>query len=122
VSGQRHAPAALYPRKGPPVPFVQEAEWAPELVWTQRLDKNSFRLCRGSNLYKTWRYRLPIVVPLSQVNLRRSWLEQVFSQTQLKKEKKIACLITKTNKNQQPVFVGFTTDSCLLDTAVFSFS
>jgi hypothetical protein len=35
VSGQRHAPAALYPReKGPPVPIVQEAGWAPEPVWT----------------------------------------------------------------------------------------
>jgi hypothetical protein len=31
VSGQRHAPAALLPPgKGPPVPIVQEAGWAPE--------------------------------------------------------------------------------------------
>jgi hypothetical protein len=38
VSGQRHAPAALYPPgKGPPVPIVQKAGWAPEPVWTQRL-------------------------------------------------------------------------------------
>jgi hypothetical protein len=38
VSGQRHAPAALLPLgKGPPVPIVQEAGWAPEPVWTQRL-------------------------------------------------------------------------------------
>jgi hypothetical protein len=30
VSGQRHAPAALLPPgKGPPVPIVQEAGWAP---------------------------------------------------------------------------------------------
>jgi hypothetical protein len=28
---------ALAPGKGPPVPIVQEAGWAPELVWTQRL-------------------------------------------------------------------------------------
>jgi hypothetical protein len=40
VSGQRHAPAALYPPgKGPPVPIVQEAGWAPEPVWTQRLEE-----------------------------------------------------------------------------------
>jgi hypothetical protein len=40
VSGQRLAPAALYPRgKGPPVPIVQEAGWAPEPVWTQRLEE-----------------------------------------------------------------------------------
>jgi hypothetical protein len=43
VSGQRHAPAArLPPGKGPPVPIVQEAGWAPELVWTQRLEEKSF--------------------------------------------------------------------------------
>jgi hypothetical protein len=37
VSGQRHAPTALLPPgKGPPVPIVQKAGWAPEPVWTQR--------------------------------------------------------------------------------------
>jgi hypothetical protein len=36
VSGQRHAPAALLPPgKGPPVPIVQEAGWAPEPVCQQ---------------------------------------------------------------------------------------
>jgi hypothetical protein len=35
VSGQRHAPAALCPGIGPPVPIVQEAGWASEPVWTQ---------------------------------------------------------------------------------------
>jgi hypothetical protein len=30
---------ALAPGKGPPVPIVQEAGWAPESVWTQRLQK-----------------------------------------------------------------------------------
>jgi hypothetical protein len=32
----------LPPRKGPPVPIVQEAGWAPEPVWTQRLEEKSF--------------------------------------------------------------------------------
>jgi hypothetical protein len=41
---------ALAPWKGPPVPTVQKAWWAPEPVWTQRLQEKSFRLCRGSNL------------------------------------------------------------------------
>jgi hypothetical protein len=42
VSGQHHAPAALLPPgKGPPVPIVQEAEWAPEPVWTQRIAEKS---------------------------------------------------------------------------------
>jgi hypothetical protein len=27
--------------KEPPVPIVQEAGWAPELVWTQRLEEKS---------------------------------------------------------------------------------
>jgi hypothetical protein len=43
VSGQRHARAAvLPPGKGPPVPIGQEAGWAPESVWTQRLEEKSF--------------------------------------------------------------------------------
>jgi hypothetical protein len=42
MSGQRHAPAALLPPgKGPPVPIVQEAGWASEPVWTQRLEEKS---------------------------------------------------------------------------------
>jgi hypothetical protein len=40
---------ALAPGKGPPLPIVLETEWAPELVWTQRLEEKSFRLCRGLN-------------------------------------------------------------------------
>jgi hypothetical protein len=43
VSGQSHAPAALYPRgNDPSVPIVQEAGWASEPVWTQRLEEKSF--------------------------------------------------------------------------------
>jgi hypothetical protein len=43
VSGQCHVPAVLYPPgKGPPVPIGQEAGWAPEPVWTQRLQEKSF--------------------------------------------------------------------------------
>jgi hypothetical protein len=45
--GERSAPRpgrALPPGKGPPVPIVQEAGWAPEPVWTQRLEEKSFAL------------------------------------------------------------------------------
>jgi hypothetical protein len=48
-SGQRHAPAALYPREGPPVPIVQEAGWAPEPVWTE-VRRKFLCLRRGSNV------------------------------------------------------------------------
>jgi hypothetical protein len=41
---------ALAPGRGPPAPIVQEAGWAPEPVWTHRLEEKSFRLCWGSNL------------------------------------------------------------------------
>jgi hypothetical protein len=42
VSGQRHAPAALLPPgKGPPVPIGRETGWAPEPVWTQRIEETS---------------------------------------------------------------------------------
>jgi hypothetical protein len=41
---------ALPQGKGPPVPIVQEAEWASEPVWTQRLEEKSFCLCLESNL------------------------------------------------------------------------
>jgi hypothetical protein len=50
VSGQHHAPAALLPpRKGPPVPIGQEAGWAPEPVWTQRLEEKSFAPAEDRN-------------------------------------------------------------------------
>jgi hypothetical protein len=42
VSGQRHAPDALYPGKGPPLSTGQEAGWASELIWTQRLEEKYF--------------------------------------------------------------------------------
>jgi hypothetical protein len=52
---------ALAPGKGPPVPTVQEAGWAPESVRTQRPKEKSFRLCRGSNLYR------PVVQPVARL-------------------------------------------------------
>jgi hypothetical protein len=49
VSDQRHASTVLYPRgKNSRYP-IQEAGWASQLVWTQRLEEKSFCLCRGSN-------------------------------------------------------------------------
>jgi hypothetical protein len=51
---------ALAQGKGPPVPIVQEAEWAPEPVWTQRLEEKSFCFCRGSNLDR------PVIQPVAR--------------------------------------------------------
>jgi hypothetical protein len=39
---------ALTPGKGPPVPIVQEAGWAPETVWTLEAIGKISRLFRGS--------------------------------------------------------------------------
>jgi len=49
MTGQHHAPAALYPGKEPPVPIVFEAGWASELVWPQTTG-GIFCLYRGSKL------------------------------------------------------------------------
>jgi hypothetical protein len=49
---------ALAPEKGPPEPIVQEAGWAPEPVWTQRLQEKSSCLRRGSNTDR------PVVQPV----------------------------------------------------------
>jgi hypothetical protein len=55
VSGQRHAPAALLPPgRGPPVPIVQEAGWAPKPVWTQRLEEKSFVPAGDRTLIARW--------------------------------------------------------------------
>jgi hypothetical protein len=43
---------ALPPGKGPPVPIIQGAGWAPEPVWTEFRGK-IYCLCRGSNLDRT---------------------------------------------------------------------
>ena len=43
VGGQRHAPAALLPRRDP-VPTVQDAGWTPGPVWTGMEDLAPARL------------------------------------------------------------------------------
>jgi hypothetical protein len=68
---------ALALGKRPTVPIVQEAGWAPEPVWIQRLEEKSFRLCRGSNLdrlvvqpvarhYTDWATRLTMKARMSE--------------------------------------------------------
>jgi hypothetical protein len=45
----------LPPGKGPPVPIGQESGWAPEPVWTQRIEEKSFALAGD---------RTPVVKPV----------------------------------------------------------
>jgi hypothetical protein len=86
MSGQSHDTAAIYPPgKVPPVPIVQEAGWAAEPVWTQRLEEEYICLCRESNLnrpvvqpvarhYTDWATRLQITV---SYKLKSMWQEMV---------------------------------------------
>jgi hypothetical protein len=67
----------LPPGKGPPVPIVQEAEWAPEPVWTQRLEEKSFRLCRESNLDRLVVY--PVARHRTDWATRLAWRYCVFT-------------------------------------------
>jgi len=46
---------ALPPGKGPPVPIVQEAGWAPQPVWIQRLEEKSSAVDRIPSVYSVVR-------------------------------------------------------------------
>jgi hypothetical protein len=46
--------------RGPLVPTVQRLGGVPELVWTQRLQEKSFRLCHGSKLNR------PVIQPIAR--------------------------------------------------------
>jgi hypothetical protein len=49
VSDQCHARLSFTPGERTSLSIVQEAGWAPEPVWKQRLEEESFCICRGSN-------------------------------------------------------------------------
>jgi hypothetical protein len=57
---ESHPACALAKGKRPPVPIVQDAGWAPEPVWTQKLEEKLFYLRRGSNLDR------PVVQPVAR--------------------------------------------------------
>jgi hypothetical protein len=52
---------------GPPAPIRQEAGWSPERVWEQRLEEESFRLCRGLN-HEVYKPRRNISVGVFTIN------------------------------------------------------
>jgi hypothetical protein len=62
---------SLAPGKGSPIPIGQKAGWAPEPVWTQRLEEKSFRLLWASNLDR------PVVQPVSRHYTELPRLENV---------------------------------------------
>ena len=72
VRGQRHAPAAFYPR-GRPVPIVQEAGWAPGPIWAGAENlaptgiRSPDRPARSQSLY---RLRYPAHSLLGSKNIR----------------------------------------------------
>jgi hypothetical protein len=78
---------ALSPGKGPPVPTGQEAGWASEPVWIQRLEKKSLHLpgikprspsrpVRSQTLY--WLcYPRPPILSFNESSFRRPKLEMV---------------------------------------------
>jgi hypothetical protein len=82
---------AVASRKENPVPTVQETGLAPELVWTQRLQDKSIRLCRGSNLNR------PVVQPVathytdsaSRLTLNVSYIWRIISKPKMFKLKKL---------------------------------
>jgi hypothetical protein len=45
---------SLLPGKGPPVLIVQEAGWAPEPVWTQRLEEKYLSIRTGKHHLIMW--------------------------------------------------------------------
>jgi hypothetical protein len=74
VSRQRppHPGPALAPGKWPPVPTVQETGWAPEPVWTQRLQEKLFFASAGdrtSNARSQTLYWLSYPAPISKRTL-----------------------------------------------------
>jgi hypothetical protein len=93
--------APLFPRKGwvvsstpwphlPPgrslVPIVEEAGWAPEAVWMQRLEEKILCLCQGSN---------PDHPAHSQTLYWQSYLARIITiiHTQIKQKKKVTTYI-----------------------------
>jgi hypothetical protein len=76
----------LPPGKGPPVPIVQEARWAPEPVWTQRLEEKSFASARDRTPvvqsvvrhYTAWATPTPTIPITTAVNYQENFGGLVF--------------------------------------------
>jgi hypothetical protein len=66
MCGQVHAPATLPPGKQPPVPIVQEAEWAPEPLWTRWGGEKTPALATN---------RTPVVQPVDVAKLTKTQYE-----------------------------------------------
>jgi hypothetical protein len=71
--GQRHVPAAPYPRERDPVPYVQEVGWVPGLVWTgaENLTPTGIRYLDSPARSESSLYRLIYSGPLT------AWVESL---------------------------------------------
>jgi hypothetical protein len=106
VSTQRHAPAALCPGERTPVPIVQEAGWASEPVWTQRLEEKILFLCRG------WNPDLPVVQSI--VRHYTDWVTSGSIKGRIFLDQLNHCQLLK-----MPQLHGLSLHSCVLYCAVF---
>jgi hypothetical protein len=87
VSGQRHAPAALYSRGKDQCTHWTEVGWAPKLVWTQRPQEKSFASVRDETLvvssvvrhYTDWANKSLVTSFKLLVKLLEKICEQIFA-------------------------------------------
>jgi hypothetical protein len=93
VSGQHHALSTFTPgERTPPVPNGQEAGWALQPVWTQRLEEKYFCICWGLNLdclvvqsiarrYTDWATLAPLIeVEIETFNNCKSGIDQILAE------------------------------------------
>jgi hypothetical protein len=92
---------ALAPGKGPPVSTVQEAGWAPEPVWTQRIEEKSFApagdrtpIARSSIYYFTYIQFSGAEVAQSAQCLTTDWTTGVRSPAEAKDVSSSLCVQT----------------------------
>ena len=88
VGGQRHAPAALPPERDP-VPIVQEAGWAPGLVWTGAENlahtgiRSPYRPARSELLYRLPQHYINLLKPTGHVTRQQFNIQQLYVLTTL---------------------------------------
>jgi hypothetical protein len=99
----------LPPGKGHLVPIAQEAGWAPEPVWTQRLEEKSFASAGNRTPiarsivrhYTDWATPAPYILQQTQKNYKQSTLVNIF------KKLWVFCVVILFLANTISIFVSF---------------